>query len=312
MSLSKIIIRSLCIISLFGSTVVSADWTIGKDFTSGAGITPDKKMTIVSPNGGEFFQPGQLVNVTWQLYGFGYAEPVTLTLARREGPTSYTDVLTIAANATGGQTSFAIPFTVKPGNLYVIKGYVNSTTNNFVVGDVSNNTFTIGGTPVSPVFTTTQASPSVISGGVHIAPNTNNVLLGSFTIKNQSTTESVAISSLRIALVTPNSSPLRNASKRPKRTATVPSLGNFSNLKAIRGSTSEVLGYSIYKPQAVNTLPVNMVLSPLGTEVVTLYISNGAEQRGSFNVTLLPIGTGVSSRATAVVVPISGTLMVIN
>ncbi len=115
-------------------------------------------------------------------------------------------------------------------------------------------------------------------------PNTQNVKVGSFSLQNQSSAESVRVTSLAVGLTSDGST-----------AATSGLLTNFSNLK-----TSETTGSGAtpQNPSASNTFSVDFTLAPGASKVIDIFADLGSYDAGNLYVTLLPSAIGTPSNVT--------------
>ena len=91
-------------------------------------------------------------------------------------------------------------------------------------------------------------------------PNTANVKIGSFSLQNQSSSESVRVTSLTVTLF--------NGAGTALSSSTTPALTNFSNLKTSETSGS---GANPIQPAASNTFSVDFTLAPGTTKTVDIF-----------------------------------------
>ncbi len=91
-------------------------------------------------------------------------------------------------------------------------------------------------------------------------PNTDNVKIGSFNLQNQSSSESVRVTSLLVGLTTNGSTALTSS--------TTPALNNFSSLRTSETSGS---GSTPIQPTASNTFSVDFTIAPGATKSVDVF-----------------------------------------
>lgn len=137
-------------------------------FTIEKGL-PDPELTVVTPNGGELWEWGTEVEMTWETGGLG--EDVKLALFKDD---SYHKTI---ANATPNTGSFVwdVPESVGQGDDYRLR--VRSTDDIQLV-DFSNAFFSVGPGPNTPSLTVTNPNGGeswTLGASVSVQWNTNNV-----------------------------------------------------------------------------------------------------------------------------------------
>ncbi len=115
-------------------------------------------------------------------------------------------------------------------------------------------------------------------------PNTSSAKIASFTLQNQSSSESVRVTNLAVALTSDGST-----------AATAGMLANLSNLKTSETSGS---GANPINPQASNNFSVDFTIAPGATKTVEIMADLGTWNAGSVYATLLPTAVGASSNVT--------------
>jgi len=121
----------------------------------------------------------------------------------------------------------------------------------------------------------------------NLSPNLTNAKIGSFVFQNQSSSESVRVTSLQVALGTTGNQ------------TTVPVLANYASLK-----TSE--NASPVQPQATNTFSVDFVLAPGATKIVDVFADIGSTSGGTIVATLTATSIGVSSNVSTTSSAVTG------
>ncbi len=120
-----------------------------------------------------------------------------------------------------------------------------------------------------------------------ISPNTSNQRIMSIILQNQSITRNYRIKNLQIGLTNDGTTALT--------TTTVPSLGNFTNLKASEQNATVMT--SIASPQAVNNFTVDLVLGFGETRTIDVIVTTGATINavviGTFSFTASDAVTGI-------------------
>lgn len=111
-----------------------------------------------------------------------------------------------------------------------------------------------------------------------ISPNTANAKIGSYTLQNQSSSESIRVTSLAVALTTDGSTALTSS--------TTPALTNFSNLKTSETSGS---GSTPIQPSAVNTFSVDFTIAPGATKIIDIFTDTGSQATSATVVSKLTV-----------------------
>ncbi len=165
------------------------------------------------------------------------------------------------------------------------QGQNSKATLNFPTGTVTGTVLTIQTGTLAVSKNTGYANTSV-------NPNITNVKAGSFTLQNQSSSESVRVTSLTVTL-------FDSAGTAMTATST-PALTNFSNLRTSETSGS---GANPIQPAASNVFSVDFTLAPGATKVIDVLTDTGAyttSPTNTFTVKLVATSLGLSSN-----VPIS-------
>lgn len=157
------------------------------------------------------------------------------------------------------------------------QGQVSKATLNFPTGTITGTILTIQTGVLAVSKNTGYANTSV-------NPNTANVKAGSFTLQNQSSSESVRVTSLTVTLFDSAGAAMTSSS--------TPALTNFSNLKTSEASGS---GATPIQPAATNSFSVDFTLAPGATKVVDVLGDTGATTGTSFTVKLVVTSLGSSS-----------------
>lgn len=147
-----------------------------------------------------------------------------------------------SVNYTGGGVSANLVLGSSNG-----QGQSSHSTLNFPTSTVTGTVLTIQTGVLAVSKSTGYADQSV-------NPNTTAVKIGSFSLQNQSSSESVRVTSLVVTLFNGAGTALTNS--------TTPALTNFSNLRTSETSGS---GANPIQPSATNTFSVDFVLTPGGT-----------------------------------------------
>lgn len=125
-------------------------------------------------------------------------------------------------------------------------------------------------------------------------PNTSGVKIGSFVLQNQSSSESVRVTSFTVGLTTNGTTVLDGT--------TTPLLTNFSGLRTSETSGS---GATPVQPQASNTFSVDFTLAPGATKVIDI-LADTSSGSGSVVTTLAVNALGVSSNTSISVAAVAG------
>ena len=124
-----------------------------------------------------------------------------------------------------------------------------------------------------------------------VSPNTAGVKLGSYVIQNQSSSESVRVTSLVVNLYDSTATtPLDN-------TTTTPKLNNFSGLRTSETSGS---GSTPVQPQATNTFSVDFTLAPGATKIIDVFADTSSTTGGAQVITKLAVNALGSSSNTSI------------
>jgi hypothetical protein len=167
---------------------------------------------------------------------------------------------------------------------------------NLVVGSSNaqgQNSFNTLGTPaVTGNVLTIQTGLLAVSKNTGYAnqnatPNTQGVKIGSFSFQNQSSSESVRVTSLQVALGFTGSQSL-------------------TNLSALRTSESSGSGATPVQPQATNTFSVDFTLAPGATKTIDVLADTGSVTTGTVIATLSTTSLGVSSNVSQTVSGVTG------
>lgn len=110
-------------------------------------------------------------------------------------------------------------------------------------------------------------------------PNSAEVKIGSFVLQNQSTSESVRVTNLSVALAVATTT-----------------LTNFSSLKTSETSGS---GANPVQPQATNTFSVDFTLAPGATKTIDIFATAGSDTSGTIIPTLTVTSIGSTSNVSA-------------
>ena len=122
----------------------------------------------------------------------------------------------------------------------------------------------------------------------NVNPNTAGVKVGSFILQNQSSSESVRVTSFAITLFDSTGTTALTAS-------TTPALTNFSNLRTSETSGS---GATPIQPSASNTISVDFTLAPGATKVVDVLADTSSATSGSIITKLVVTSLGSSSNVS--------------
>ncbi|MDD5152789.1 MAG: peptidoglycan-binding protein [Candidatus Pacebacteria bacterium] len=147
----------------------------------------------------------------------------------------------ISSSASVNYTAGTVAVTVSTG-VGNAQGQLSLTSVNFPTSDVVGNTLTVSTATLAISKNTGYADQTA-------SPNTASVKIGSFVLQNQSTTESVRVTSLLVAL------------------SGTSALTNFS---ALRTSETSGSGATPVQPQASNTFSVDFTLAPGATKTIDI------------------------------------------
>jgi hypothetical protein len=120
-----------------------------------------------------------------------------------------------------------------------------------------------------------------------ISPNTSQAKIGSFVFQNQSSSESVRVTSLQVALAFSGAQTL-------------------ANLQSLKTSETSGSGANPIQPQATNTISVDFTLAPGATKTVDILANIGSTSGGTIVATLTTTSIGVSSNVSATSGAITG------
>ena len=157
--------------------------------------------------------------------------------------------------------------------------------------------------PTSPVTGTTLSiqtgllSVSTNTGYLsqNASPNTAGVKVGSFIMQNQSTSESVRVTNLTVAL-------------------TFGAGTSLTNFSALRTSLTSGSGSTPIQPAASNTFSVNEVLTPGQSKVVDIFAdsSTSAASNATIQTTLTVASIGATSNVSSAGTAVSGQTITFN
>jgi len=163
------------------------------------------------------------------------------------------------------------------------QGQNSKATLNFPTGTVTGTVLTIQTGTLAVSKNTGYANTSV-------NPNIANVKAGSFTLQNQSSSESVRVTSLTVTLF--------DSAGAAMTTTSTPALTNFSNLRTSETSGS---GANPIQPAASNVFSVDFTLLPGATKVIDVLTDTGAyttSPTNTFTVKLVVTSLGSSSNVS--------------
>ena len=198
------------------------------------------------------------------------------------GTDSYIEVHADLQNAaTGTGTSTHAPNQNYTGGVVSVKlnggstnasGQTSKANIGFPAGDVTTSGLTVStGTLV--------LSKNANYSNQTVGPNTVGAKIGSFTLQNQSTTEAVRVTNLKVslALTTANSS-------------------NYTNLTTSDATTGPINPATVTAPgTSDNNFSVNFQIAPNSTHTVDVFADTGAATSGTVIVSLIPTTFGVTS-----------------
>lgn len=130
------------------------------------------------------------------------------------------------------------------------------------------------------------ATNSAFASGQNINPNTSAVRIGSFVLQNQSSSESVRVTTLAVALTETTTTAFTNYA----------SLYTSKNMNPVQ-------------PQASNSFSVDFTLAPSATEIVDVFVNTNAATSGTIASTLTVTSIGVASNVSATSSAITGQTM---
>src|SRR3990167_8112463 len=150
------------------------------------------------------------------------------------------------------------------------------------------------GTNTSGVNLTIQTGVLAVSKNTgyasqSVSPNSDNVKLGSFVLQNQSSSESVRVTSLAMTLFTGAGATMTSG--------TTPALTNFLNLRTSETSGS---GAQPIQPSASNTFSVDFTIAPGATKTIDVLASTGSTVGGASMLTKLVVTSLGSSSNVSV------------
>jgi len=129
--------------------------------------------------------------------------------------------------------------------------------------------------------------------GQNINPNSSNVKIGSYIIQNQSTSESIRLTSLNV--VTTNSGTL-----------------GINDLSALKTSDTTGSGSTPIQPNGNDTFSINDTLAPGATMIVDIFANTGSDTTGTVLTKLTVASIGVTDNIPAPGSQITGQSMVLN
>lgn len=128
-----------------------------------------------------------------------------------------------------------------------------------------------------------------------VTPNTANAKIGSFSLQNQSSSESVRVTSLSVRMTTNGTTDMTGV--------TTPALTNFAALKTSETSGS---GANPVQPQTTNVFSVDFTLAPGAAKTIDLFADTNSTTGSSFVAELTVTSIGVSSNVSATSSAIDG------
>lgn len=126
-----------------------------------------------------------------------------------------------------------------------------------------------------------------------ISPNTSEAKIGSFVFQNQSSSESVRVTSLQVALGFTGAQTL-------------------ANLQSLKTSETSGSGGNPIQPQATNTISVDFTLAPGATKTVDILGNIGSTATGTIVATVTTTSIGVSSNVSATSGAIAGQTITVS
>lgn len=246
-------------------------------------VTPT--ITVTSPNGGETWEQGSTHEITWKATGMPSTARVSIALVKGNMAYSF-----ISPFASVGHYTWKIPAKIVDSiatsgtigsqmKIKLIASYTDPTTNKIVFySDMSDNNFSI----VAATNGLSVRQNSAFTDQT-ISPNSTNVKIGSYIVQNQSTSESIRLTSLKVGLN------LNDVS-----------ITNFSSL---RTSDTTGSGATPVQPGETNNIfSVNDILSPGASMTLDIFASTGSSSTGKIQTTLSVSSTGsvsgISSTST--------------
>lgn len=152
------------------------------------------------------------------------------------------------------------------------QGMNSYTTSNVPASQITSTALTINTGALSVGKSAAYAASQTVN------PNTANVKIGSYVIQNTSSSESVRITNLAVAL-----------------SFATTTISNISNLRTSETSGS---GSTPINPVASNNFSVNFTLAPGQTKTIDVMGDLGSDTSGTITSTLLPTAIGASSNVT--------------
>ncbi len=148
------------------------------------------------------------------------------------------------------------------------------------------------------------AAKNVGYANTTLSPNSANTKIGSFVLQNQSSSESVRVTSLTVGMVyDSNSDAAITSADTAMTSSSVPALTNFSGLK-----TSETTGSGSVpvQPQGSNVFSVDFTLAPGASKTVDIFADTSSTTGSIFGVTLAASALGSSSNTSISVAAVVG------
>jgi hypothetical protein len=127
-------------------------------------VDQPRTLKVLSPNGGETYQVGQPITITWSSTGYGSSSVVSLYLATQnpDGGAASTGLMNIMGLVNDGTETVTIPNTVVAGSNYLIHAEIYDPVTTLWQSDNSDATFKIQG-PTTNNCSTTTPSIKVVS-----------------------------------------------------------------------------------------------------------------------------------------------------
>jgi hypothetical protein len=168
------------------------------------------------------------------------------------------------------------------------QGQISLATLNFPTSTVTGTTLSI-----QTGLLTVSTNTGYLSQNA--SPNTAGVKIGSFIMQNQSTSESVRVTNLTVAL-------------------TFGAGTSLTNFSALRTSLTSGSGSTPIQPAASNTFSVNEVLNPGQSKVVDIYAdsSTSAASNATIQTTLTVASIGATSNVSSAGTAVSGQTITFN
>jgi hypothetical protein len=242
-------------------------------------------IAVLSPNGGETFYTNSTFVLKWKTCGVPANHYVNAQLVDMGNPNGGNALLCEGGSNTwgpeclndGSQSITLNTQATSPGTYKIRIG----TYGNPAVQDYSDNTFTI------LALANTSASVNLITNtntsysNQTISPNTLNVKVGSFLVKN-TTSESINITKIGTNFYQGHSQ---------QGPLFVP-MSDLTNLKIKRNGVQ--VGSTISSVSQNNNTPVSFTLSAGATDTIDVFADIGSTTSGIVQFSLSPIGTGTS------------------